>query len=79
MMQANNNLNNRNTPSADILTDNLAGESPDVKSVELPDCDLAAKHFVSQTFWELDNKKQNGQGILARGPVKHEIPHTSLQ
>ena len=25
--------------------------------MELPDCELAAQHFVSQTFWEQDNKK----------------------
>jgi len=29
-----------------------------VKAVELPDCDIAAKHFVSKGFWE--QSKPNG-------------------
>ena len=44
-----------------------------MKSVELPDCDLAAKHFISKTFWEQENKppgQMMGNPIkLADGPI----------
>ena len=39
-------------------TDGDTQNSPQLKAVELPDCDLAAKHFISQGFWE--QSKPNG-------------------
>lgn len=45
----------QNTTSSEEVDQN----SPDVKGVELPDCDLAAKHFVSSGFWE--QKKSNAK------------------
>lgn len=33
-------------------SDDAEQNSPDVKAVELPDCDLAAQHFISSGFWE---------------------------
>jgi len=45
--------------------------SPNVKAVELPDCDLAAQHFVSQGFWE--QSKPNGM-IPIYNPAQVKTP-----
>ena len=56
-----------------------------VKAVELPDCELAAKHFVSQNFWTQEQQKpqqlptkpsevmESEGGLLVRGLGKSEV------
>lgn len=64
--------------------DDFGSQTP-VKAVELPDCDVAAKHFVSQTFWAQEklniqnqpaassSQQEQDEGQIVRGLGKSEV------